>query len=29
MLTIEALLTIIGICIACFMLGYEMGKKEK
>ena len=29
MLTIEALLTIIGVCITCFMLGYEAGKKQK
>ncbi len=29
MLTIEALLTIIGVCITCFMLGYETGKKQK
>lgn len=29
MLTIEGLIAVIGLCIACFSSGYAMGKNAK
>lgn len=29
MLTIESLIAVIGLCVACFSLGYSVGKDSK